>query len=277
MNHRKSLLFLFLALFLAFSVKPARAFEEIKPNYIVVYGDTRSGNEIHRKIVNKIFEINPVAVFHTGDMLGTWENFNDITSELRKKIHFYSARGNHDDLEGFLNNFDLPNNERWYSVNIENIHFVVLDSEIRLFKFSQQYRWLVKDLSGVDSRQSKFIVLLFHFPIFSSETGHVEDQAHWRDNILPLIEQYGVNLVFSGHNHGYERLVVDHINYVVTGGGGASLSTLKEKSPDSRVFKEDYYFCTIAQYPDRLVVEVTDIFGNLIDRFTINASRDVPE
>ena len=91
----------------------------------------------------------PVVVFHTGDLvedgfnLNQWDNFNKITSRLRKMAEFYPALGNHESYPYlFFNNFDLPGNETWYSVERNNIHFIILDSNSDIAKGSRQYKWL---------------------------------------------------------------------------------------------------------------------------------------
>jgi len=73
-----------------------------KKGSIVVYGDTRTNHDIHRKIVSQIEKIEPRAVFNTGDLVadgantGEWDIFNSITSNLRSKYPYYPAIGNHE-------------------------------------------------------------------------------------------------------------------------------------------------------------------------------------
>lgn len=65
----------------------------------IVYGDTRDGHAVHRKLVAMIMKENPDFVLQTGDLVhrGTddslWKIYDDITGEMRKKVPVYPARG----------------------------------------------------------------------------------------------------------------------------------------------------------------------------------------
>ena len=66
-----------------------------------------------------------------------------LFSELIEIVDFYPALGNHErDSQLFFDNFSLPNNEQWYSLEINGIHFIVLDSNSDTSGTSEQYRWL---------------------------------------------------------------------------------------------------------------------------------------
>jgi hypothetical protein len=47
----------------------------------------------------------------------------------------------------------------------------------------------------------------------------IDGSSTLRNNLVPLMEQYGVDFCFSGHTHEYERGELNHVHYVVTGGG----------------------------------------------------------
>ena len=238
---------------------------------IVVYGDSRSGKTVQQKIINDIIGFHPTAVFHTGDLVGNgldpaeWTSFNAIISGLLRTAEFYPALGNHElNSPLFFKNFRLPNNGRWYSVDKSGIHFIVLDTNSDINIGSEQYRWLEKNLKDVN-KSLKFIVAVFHHPLFS--TGRHGSNKVLRNLLVPLFEKYGVNIVFSGHDHDYERSLYHNIYYIVTGGGGAPLGDRRRSSPYSQVFKKTYHFCCLSVKGGRLVVEVYDIDLGLIDRF----------
>jgi 3',5'-cyclic AMP phosphodiesterase CpdA len=115
-----------------------------------------------------------------------------------------------------------------------------------------------------------FIVALFHHPPFSTGP-HTEDEKGLRDTIVPIFESYGVDIVFSGHDHGYERSLYNGIYYIVTGGGGAPLYDQKRKSEYSQVFRKVYHFCELSVTADSLTVCVYDTLSNMIDRFSVPA------
>jgi predicted phosphodiesterase len=89
---------------------------------------------------------------------------------------------------------------------------------------------------------------------------------------MPLFEEYHVDIVFSGHDHDYERSVKNGIYYIVTGGGGASLRGEETSSQYSKVFDETYNFCTLSVSNGTVTVEAFDPAENVIDQFTFRGS-----
>lgn len=250
---------------------------ELPSHAVIVYGDSRSGHSIHKAIVQAIIKTKPSAVFHTGDLVNDgsssadWATFNSITSELVESAPFYPALGNHDlprnrDLppQLFLDNFDLPNNERWYSVEVDGLHFIVLDSNADLIAGSEQYEWLENELQQV---ADEFAAVVFHHPVLA--TGPHGDELDLSPILVPLFEEYDVELVLNGHHHNYERFFKDGLYYLVIGGGGAPLYRQEESSPYSQVFKSAYHFCALTVSDDEVTIQAFDLDLNLIDQFSI--------
>ncbi len=240
---------------------------------VVVYGDTRDGHAIHKKIVQRIEKNKPLAVFHTGDLVNNgniqsqWDTFNLITSEMRRKFPFYPTLGNHEkNSELFYKNFDLPNNEQFYLVKIkENMFFVVLNSCEEMKKDSEQYRFLEKTLSEIKLEKA-FIAVIFHQPIFSTGA-HGNMSEPQKSELIALFEKYKVDAIFNGHDHQYERTFFNGIHYVVAGGGGAPLRGRFSKNKNSLVFLKKYNFCRIYLVENRWVIDIQDENGILIDKF----------
>jgi 3',5'-cyclic AMP phosphodiesterase CpdA len=243
---------------------------------VVIYGDSRTGHDVHRWLMEGMASLAPTAVFHTGDLVedGTiqenWDIFNNIASQLPAATPIYPALGNHEKESAlYFENFDLPGNERWYRVDdIENFHFIVLDTESNLAAGSTQYQWLADNLSaGIPAED--YTLVVFHYPLFS--TGyHGSDEKGVAGDLVPLFEEYGVDAVFNGHDHDYERSTVNGVRYIVTGGGGGPLRGQYSSSEYSDLFASVYHFCVL--YFDDvgdLTVDVWDQKVNLIDRFVI--------
>lgn len=243
---------------------------------IVIYGDSRTNHQTHQKIVDEIIKLEPGVIFHTGDLvenglnLAQWTTFNQIVSGLMEIAEFYPALGNHENNSPlYFDNFTLPNNERWYSVEKDNLHFIVLDSNSDCSISLEQYLWLENDLQNINEN-IKFVIAIFHHPPFSTGP-HTEDEKDLRQNIIPLFEQYGIDIVFNGHDHDYERSLYNNTYYIVTGGGGAPLHDQSRTSPYSQLFIKAYHFCKLSLINNtQLIIEVYDIDSNLIDQFTIN-------
>ena len=241
---------------------------------IVVYGDTRTGHDQHRQLVSLIRQNKPSAIFHVGDLVndGTlqsdWDIFNSIVAEMLSESEFYPALGNHEKQSPlYFSNFDLPGNEQWYSVETNRTHFTILNTCVTTGPASEQYKWLEADLASV-SEAIEFIVAVFHHPPYSTGA-HPEDEMQLRQTLVPLFEQYGVDICFTGHDHDYERSFCGGIYYIVTGGGGAPLRDQTRTHPCSQLFVKQYEFCKLSMVDNRLVVKVFDINSQLIDQFEI--------
>lgn len=206
--------------------------------------------ENHRRVVNYILATGANPIFHAGDLMedGTQQSldyFNDATSVLRSSRTFYAALGNNDREVGnsslpsslFLNNFSFPNNEKWYSVNIGNLHMVILDSAFSLASTAQR-DWLIGDLQSAAS-QSRITGVMFHHPTFTS-------------SIQQYLIDYGVDFVVAGHNHLYNHSVVENIHYLVTSGQPSI----------------GYFIANV--YENRVLLTVFNHINNVVEVITIN-------
>ncbi len=240
---------------------------------ILVYGDTRTGLDIHQALVDSMVLLKPTAVFHTGDLVsdGTvpaqWDEFNSITSALRAEADYFPALGNHEKQSPlFFDNFDLPNNEQWYAVERNHTHFTILNSCVDIGPLSDQYQWLLNDLSSIDTAVT-FRIVVFHQPLHS--TGRHGGSDVLAELLTPIFEQYHIDAVFNGHDHDYERSYCDGIYYIVAGGGGAPLYDQTGTDPCSQLYLKSHHFCKLSMVDNRLVVKVYDLTGRKIDEFEI--------
>ncbi len=243
---------------------------------VVIYGDSRSGHSMHEWLMEGMASIAPEAVFHTGDLVNNgrvadqWITFNNIASQLPSGTPIYPALGNHErESSLYFNNFELPGNERWYSIDdIRGFNFIVLDTESALSVASSQYQWLQSELSSSVS-STDFTIVTFHYPLYG--TGyHGRDDKHIAADLLPLFEQYGVDAVFNGHDHDYERSTVNGIRFIVSGGGGAPLRNQAGTSTYSELYVKAYHFCVLYfDENDKLLVDVWSDKVKLIDRFEV--------
>lgn len=250
---------------------------------VVIYGDSRTGHTTHQRLMQGMAFLQPLAVFHTGDLVDdgripdNWTIFNIIASQLLPGTPVYPALGNHEyESSLYFDNFDLPGNERWYSVgDIAGLNFIVLDSgsalkaETLSSPASTQYQWLESELSSSVS-DTDYTIVIFHYPLYSTGN-HGSDEKGIGDDLIPLFEQYGVDAVFNGHDHNYERSTVDGLRYIVTGGGGAPLEDQTFTSVYSDIFVKAHHFCALYfDAEEKLNVEVWGDEVQLIDRCMIN-------
>ena len=164
---------------------------------------------------------------------GTNEQFQAGFFEPYKNIlhntPVWPAYGNHDSRRWvFFDIFSFPENaesggvvsgtEHYYSFNYANIHIVMLDTEASdLDDDGDMLTWLKKDLAA---NQQQWLVAVSHHPPYTR--GSHDSDNKWRsggrlnatrENVLPILERAGVDLVLSGHSHMYERSKLINCHY----------------------------------------------------------------
>jgi acid phosphatase type 7 len=246
----------------------------------VAYGDTRTYDDIHREIVKGVLSFQPALVLQTGDLVANggnanqWKTFDEITGDMRRRIPYYPARGNHDVgtfYEQRVTQPVLSGNKLYYSFEKENLHFVAIDTEDKLAPGSAQRLWLEDDLAKAQAA-GRFIVPFFHKAIYSIGRHAADpDVKALRDILHPLFQKHGVRLAFLGHDHQYYRTVRNGITYVITGGGGAPL--YGDDHPEFRlqgdVFESVNHFCVADVYPDRVAVTAYRRDLTQLDQFAV--------
>jgi hypothetical protein len=133
---------------------------------------------------------------------------------LDREVKFYAALGNHDNQE---NRFYKPWNmdgKRFYTYEKKNVRFFVLDTD---YLDQPQREWIEKELKGSNA---EWKIVYFHHPLYSSGGRH-GSETDLRVILEPLFVKYGVNVVFQGHDHIYERIKPQKgIYYFVEGSSG---------------------------------------------------------
>jgi len=152
----------------------------------------------------------------------------DMYPMVLRQTPLWPTMGNHDARTKavYFDVFSLPTNaesggvasgsELFYSFDYANIHFVVLDSQLSDRSTSgTMMRWLEQDLSQTTQ---PWIIAFWHHPPYTKGSHDSDRESRlidMRENALPILEQYGVDLVLSGHSHSYERsyLLNGHYGY----------------------------------------------------------------
>ena len=213
------------------AVRPDSAFR------FIYYGDNKNGPHMHRRNALQISAEKPHLVLQCGDLVNRgyiysqWERlFFTPARPLIDHVPIYPALGNHErNAEYYFQYFSLPRTESWYSFEYGNAHFVVLDSnEDHLTEGSPQVEWLIEDLKASNATW-KFVS--FHHPPFTAGGNYYTTRRIRLKNLLhPVFEKFGVDIVFNGHDHNYERSrpIISKqgrrpVTYVVNGNGGTPL------------------------------------------------------
>jgi hypothetical protein len=209
------------------------------------------------------------SMVEDGNNPNDWLIFDGITRDLQDITDFKPCLGNHEAESPFyFAYFGIPESMRYYSVDKFGLHFVVLDSNWSIGVESDQYNWLVNDLAN---STGDFNVAILHHPIYSvtrEDTYYSELQS----TLIPVFQQNNVRIVFSGHEHNYERFYDAGIYYIVTGGGGAPLYDKTLDSPYLQVFQMVHHYCFTTYDGENFVVKVYNDKDDLIDQFGFSAN-----
>ncbi|MFZ1282434.1 MAG: T9SS type A sorting domain-containing protein, partial [Ignavibacteriaceae bacterium] len=182
---------------------------------------------------------------------------------------FFPALGNHDwytdSAKPYFNYFELPGNERYYDIIRGEVHLFILDSDPNephgYTDTSIQARWLKDELALSWSKWN--IVTVHHAPYSSGPHGSTL-YAQWPYKL------WGADLVLSGHDHDYERLVVDSLTYIVCGTGGHSLYTFIDTINGSVFqYNSNYGALLIEANENKLTTKFYNVNGELIDSANI--------
>ncbi len=104
--------------------------------------------------------------------------------------------------------------EAYYSFDYGDIHFVCLDSyETDRSPEAAMAAWLESDLAATSQ---EWIIVFWHHPPYSKGSHDSDTElplVEMRENFLPILDRYGVDLMLSGHSHSYERSMLIHGHY----------------------------------------------------------------
>ncbi|MEN3009085.1 metallophosphoesterase [Pseudothermotoga sp.] len=233
------------------------------PFTMIVYGDSRWGHRVHRKLVEMMIQHTPSIVVHLGDMVNSgdnhedWQIFFEITAPLREIAFFQPVKGNHEKPDVYYKRYFGVYN---YWAKVGNYVLIFLDPDVGI----EECR---KFLRSIDLSR-KVPIVFIHYPIFSAGP-HGSTETVKRLQVLhETFSQLGVSLVFSSHDHNYQRLIKDGIIYVVSGGGGAPLYRVGSVEGLVKGIVV-HHFVKLRFEEDRIECEAISIDGKVIDSFTI--------
>ncbi len=183
---------------------------------------------------------------------------------------FWPCLGNHDwitsNAQPYLNYFTLPGNERYYDKRIGSVHLFFVDSDAHepdgVTSSSIQGQWLQAALAASNAPY-KFVV--FHHAAYSSSTHGNNVWMQWP------FKQWGAQAVFSGHDHTYERVVVNGFPYFVDGLGGNNKYAFKTPVAGSQVrYNAEFGALLVEAGPLMASLKFINKNGVVIDTTTVN-------
>lgn len=251
-----------------------------------VYGDTRTGVEVHDQISASILkQIAQEPAWQTfvvclGDLMNTadedslqqneFDPTQTHTRKLKTLMPLVNIMGNHDGTALFKKYFPYPYTPvNDWSFDYGPAHFTILNQYLELSQGTSRWEWLRNDLSSSD-RPWKFILL--HEPGWSA--GFYENNETVQQVVHPLAVAYGVDMVMAGHSHFYSRAVVDGVTHLTSGGGGAPLYDPEGGWPAVVASKKAHHFIKIDINGDTLTATVLTPAGEPLDEFTIQNQEE---
>jgi hypothetical protein len=178
-------------------------------------------------------------------------------------VKFYAALGNHDErLQAHYELFNM-NGKHYYSFKApkQNVRFFALEST---YPEPEQIAWVEKELKGSND---DWKIPFFHHPLYSSGQRHGSD-LRLRAALEPLFVQYNVSVVFTGHDHFYERTKPQQgIPYFVVGSGGKLRpGNVDQKSGITARYNDSGHVFAIAEIlGDDMVFQAIDQNGRVVD------------
>ncbi|MCB9143784.1 MAG: metallophosphoesterase [Anaerolineales bacterium] len=187
---------------------------------------------------------------------------------------FYPALGNHDWVAAtsyYFKYFGYYNPVTYYDFVQGPVHFFVLDSDRKepdgVTANSPQWNWLRKSLPASTSEFN--VVILHHAPYSSGKHGSTE-YMRWP------FKEWGADVVIAGHDHTYERLLVDGLPYFVNGIGGAELYPFWNILPESQVrFSDDYGAMRVEANDTTMKIQMFTRTGLLVDEYILGGTTPI--
>jgi 3',5'-cyclic AMP phosphodiesterase CpdA len=175
-------------------------------------------------------------------------------------VPFYATIGNHDKPnQRFYKPFNM-NGQQYYTYKKGNVRFFALDTNDMN---PRQFAWLEKELQNAGS---DWIICYFHHPLYSSASYH-DASKELRGLLEPLFVRYGVQIVFSGHNHVYERVKPQKgITYFTEGSSGSlRKGNLKKTALTAVGYDQDRTFMLVEIAGDELHFQTISRNGQTVD------------
>lgn len=172
-----------------------------------------------------------------------WDRFFAAGSPLFANTTIVPVLGNHENNETVW--YDVFGMSEWYSFDCGSAHFVVLDSnDWAAPHMDEETAWLKKDLGSNQEHQKNNPLgrtfVTFHHPPYSSGTRHPGGWTDIRERWGPIFEDYGVDMVFSGHVHSYQRYAVNNVQYIIAATGGGVLYNLTGEKTGGYAMSADH-------------------------------------
>lgn len=245
-------------------------------------GDMGTGEPPQYDVAQRMAQFHQTFPFTFAIMLGDNIIGGKSPGELQKKfeipykplldagVQFYAALGNHDDPNERFYKFLNMNGQSYYTFKKGNVQFFALDTN---YLDPKELAWIEKELA---SSKADWKICYFHHPLYSSGKAH-GSSTELRAVLEPLFLKYGVQVVFSGHDHVYERVLPQKGIYYFTEGasGELRLGDLKKTSLTAVGYDKDRTFLAVEISGDDLFFQTISRTGVTVDTGTIRRPVEI--
>lgn len=245
------------------------------------WGSGNSNDEARKKIMQQIDSRNYDAFFCLGDVSEVgmiapiMQSAVDDMRDNLKNTKTLVIPGNHDFIvngyPAFKQAFMKKGDKKYFRMDNGTIHLIFLFMEWDDVEFTKaQEKWLIKQLEEIP--QEETVIVLSHCYITGSGYWDSAAQKYWGDipsvvkRLCPILEKYRVDLSLSGHNHFFEFLEKDSVDYMIIGGMGGKLDkNLEYSSPYSKWLDNDNFgWLDMKVYPAYLELTVYKDDGTVL-------------
>lgn len=266
---------------------PTGYVERVLPNAegalrLAVLGDFGTGGPGQYEMAARMAELHGEFPFElvltVGDNLYGRQNADNFVRKfempyrqlLDRDVVFYASLGNHDDASQITYPPFNMSGQRYYTFSPvgHDVRFFALDSGQ---PDATQLEWLERELGAAPE---SWKIAYFHHPLYSSGRRHGSDEA-LRALYEPLFIRYGVDVVFSGHDHFYERLnPQEGISYFVVGSGGQlRRGNIEPSALTAQGFDRDLAVLLVEIAGDRLTFRAVTRLNQVVDSGSIDRRR----
>ncbi len=258
-------------------------------------GGASASNE--QAVANLVKSWNPTFIITTGDNNYPNGEASNIDTNIGQFFHefiypyvgtfgagatsnrFWPSIGNHEwpfgvsYLAPYLSYFALPGNERYYSYREGPVEIMAVVSDQQepdgATPTSTQSLWLSNVLA---TSRAPWRVVYFHEGPYSSSATH-GSWTHQADNMLWPFTEWGATAIFSGHNHLYERVFTNGLNYTTIGLGGDRIDTfhLPLLAGSMARYNTTYGAGRLVVTETNFVFQFINIFNQVIDSYALDS------
>jgi predicted phosphodiesterase len=245
----------------------------VMPNSVkfLVIGDAGTGereqNQVAAQIVRYRAEFPFTFAIMLGDNIYGSERPQDFVKKFERPykalldagVKFHAALGNHDDPnQRYYKPFNLDG-RRYRTFKEGHVRFFIIDSN---YLDPEQVSWLEKELADSDS---EWKIAYFHHPLYT--TARRGPEVELRAILEPLFVKYGVDVVFTGHEHIYERFKPQRGIHHFTVGGAAKLrrGDTRRGPLTAAAFDTDRSFMIVEILDSKMFFQVISRAGRVVD------------